>query len=155
MTDRRFPPWLGVSQPRVEDNRLLRGAGRFLDDIRAERALQAVFVRSSFAHARLRKIDVAAARALPGVIAVFTYEDLRPLLAYDRIPLALPSNAIRFDIDPPPLVSGETCYVGEPIAVVIAENRALAEDAAALVEINYEPLPFVLDPRHGLCKGAA
>jgi carbon-monoxide dehydrogenase large subunit len=155
MAANRFPLWLGVSQPRVEDERLLRGAGRFLDDIKVERALEAAFLRSSVAHATLRKVDAAAARAVPGVAAIFTYEDLRPVLAYDRIPLAMPSKAICFDVDPPPLAHDEVCYVGEPIAVVIAETRAIAEDAAALVGIEYEPLPVVLDPRDGVDKDAA
>jgi len=155
MAGSRFPLWLGVSQPRVEDDRLLRGAAKFLDDIRVDRALEAAFVRSSVGHARLLKVHAAAARAVPGVAAVFTHEDLRPVLTYDRIPLALPSNAIHFDVDPPPLAYDEVCYVGEPIAVVIADSRAIAEDAAALVEIEYDPLPVVLDPRDGIGRDAS
>jgi carbon-monoxide dehydrogenase large subunit len=146
-------PWIGVSAPRVEDARLLRGMGKFLDDIKADGVLVATFVRSPVAHAILNGVKLDAARALPGVHAVFAYDDLRPLLSHDRMPLALPSGAIRFDVDPPVLAHHEVCYVGEPIAIVIAETRALAEDAAGLVEIDFDTLPPVLDPRDGL--GAA
>jgi carbon-monoxide dehydrogenase large subunit len=149
-----FHPWMGVSVPRVEDFKLLRGAGKFLDDIKLDRLLFASFVRSPIAHAKIKNIDLSAARALLGVRAVFGYDDLRPLLAHDRIPLALPSGAIRFDVDPPVLAYDEVCYVGEPIAIVIADTRAIAEDGAALVEIQFDALPVVMDPREGIAKGA-
>jgi carbon-monoxide dehydrogenase large subunit len=84
------------------------------------------------------------------VRAVLTYAKLRPLLTADRIPLALPSAAIRFDVDPPCLAGDETCHVGEPIALVVAASRALAEGAVRLIEVAYEPLAVVLDPRAGL-----
>ncbi len=154
MADKRISPWLGLSVPRVEDRRLVRGAGRFLDDIRVEHALTATFVRSPVAHARLKGIDLAAARALPGVHAVLAYDDLRSLLKFDRIPLALPARAVRFDADPFALARDEVCYVGEPLAVVIADTRAIAEDAAALVELDFETLPAVLDPAEGLEKNS-
>jgi carbon-monoxide dehydrogenase large subunit len=153
MTVDALHPWIGTSVPRVEDSVLLRGAGRFLDDIRVD-ALAAVFVRSSLAHALIKTINLDAARALPGVHAVFSYDDLRPLLMHDRMPLALPAGAIRFDVDPPVLASKEVCYVGEPVALVIADTRAIAEDGAGLVEIDYEPLPVVLDPREAVRDGA-
>ena len=148
------PKWIGVSIPRIEDAALLRGGGRYLDDVKVENAYAAVFVRSPVAHAVLKAVKTAAARALPGVRAVFTYDDLRPILTQDRVPLTLPSGAIRFDVQPPVLVRDEICYVGEPIAVVVADTRAIAEDAAALVELDYEPLPAVLDPRAGVAKAA-
>ena len=85
---------------RVEDATLLRGRGRFVDDIALPGLLHATFVRSPVAHARLNGIDVSAARALPGVRAVFTYHDLRSTIGFDRIPLALPVAAIRHHIDP-------------------------------------------------------
>src|SRR5664279_1227343 len=144
MTDNAFQSWISKSVPRVEDGRLLRGSGRFLDDIKIDRMLLAAFVRSPVAHAILKKVNLDAARALPGVHAVFAYDDLRPLMMHDRIPLALPSGAIRFEVDPPALVHEEICYVGEPIAVVIADTRAIAEDAAALVELEFDSLPVVL-----------
>ncbi|MPZ37923.1 MAG: molybdopterin-dependent oxidoreductase [Rhizobiales bacterium] len=139
---------------RVEDAPLLRGRGRFVDDIALPGLLHASFVRSPVAHARLNGIDASAARALPGVRAVLTYRDLRPVIGHDRIPLALPVAAIRQHVDPSWLVEKEMCFVGEPVAVVIAENRATAEDAANLVVLDYEELPAVTDPVAALVAGA-
>ena len=146
---------VGDRMARIEDQRLLRGAGRFVDDIRFPDMLHAAFVRSPLAHARLHRLDVTAARALPGVHAVFTYEDVRAVVVTDRIPAALPSGMIRFHVDPPYLAHGEVCYVGEPIAVVIADSRRIAEDAARLVEPDLDPLPAVVDPRGGIAAGSA
>ena len=139
---------------RLEDRALLRGAGRFVDDLELPGLLHATFVRSPVAHARLRSVNAAKARALPGVRAVLSYGDLRPLLAHDRIALALPLAAIRFHVDPHPLAARELCYAGEPIAMVVAESRGLAEDAASLVGLDVEPLPAVLDARAGLAPDA-
>jgi len=146
--------WMGRAVTRIEDSNLLRGAGRFIDDIGLPGLLHACFVRSPVAHARLARIDADKARALPGVRAVLTYRDLRPHLTCDRVPLALPVAAIRFHVDPRYLADDELCYVGEPVALVVAESRATAEDAASLVVLDYEPLPAVLDPREGLKPGA-
>src|SRR5215213_691841 len=146
--------WTGRSVRRLEDTALLRGRGRFVDDIELPGLLHAVFVRSPVGHALLKGVDAASARSLPGVRAVLTYQDLRPLLTCDRIPLALPVAAIRFHVDPCYLAERELTYVGEPVALVIAESRAVAEDAAALVVLDYEPLPAVVDPRAGLERGA-
>jgi carbon-monoxide dehydrogenase large subunit len=148
------PSLIGARTARVEDPPLLRGQGRFADDIALPGLLHAAFLRSAHAHARIKRLDGARARAAPGVRAVLTAAELRPLLTADRIPLALPSAAIRFDVDPPCLAAGETCYIGEPVALVIASSRALAEDAVRLIDIDYEPLPVVLDPRSGLAPGA-
>jgi aerobic carbon-monoxide dehydrogenase large subunit len=146
---------LGQRTLRVEDGPLLRGQGRFVDGIRIPGMLHAAFFRSPHAHALLTRVDTGKARALAGVRAVFTYAELRPYLTSDRIPQALPSAAIRFDVDPYPLAHGEITYVGEPIAVVFAQTRAIAEDAARLIEIDTEPLAAVLDPVLGLVPGAA
>jgi carbon-monoxide dehydrogenase large subunit len=139
---------------RVEDATLLRGRGRFVDDIALPGLLHASFVRSPVAHARLNGIDAAAARALSGVRAVFTYRDLRPTIGSDRIPLALPVAAIRQHVDPSWLAEKEMCFVGEPVAVVAAESRAIAEDAANLVALDYEELRAVTDPVAALASGA-
>src|SRR5438128_2534636 len=141
---------MGRSVLRVEDARLLRGAGRFIDDIELPGLLHAAFVRSPVAHAWLRGIDTTRASEVAGVHAALTYRDLRPVLTCDRVPLALPVSAIRFHVDPCYLAELELCYVGEPIALVVAENRAIAEDAASLVALDYEQLPAALDPRAGL-----
>src|ERR1700740_212242 len=107
---------IGQRMARLEDARLLRGAGAFADDIELPGLLHAAFLRSSEAHARIRKIDAARAGAAGGVRAVLTAAELRPLLTSERIPLALPSAAIRFHVDPPCLAAGEACHVGQPIA---------------------------------------
>lgn len=145
---------MGRSVLRLEDASLLRGRGRFVDDIEIPGLLHAVFVRSPIAHALLKGIDRERARSLPGVRAVLTYRNLRPLLTCDRIPLALPVPAIRFHADPCYLAESELTYVGEPVALVVAESRALAEDAARLVTLDYETLPAVVDPRAGLEPGS-
>jgi aerobic carbon-monoxide dehydrogenase large subunit len=145
---------VGWRGPRLEDAALLRGQGRFVDDLSLPGLLHACFVRSPVAHARLGAIDAGPARALPGVAAVLTHEDLRPVLTGARIPLAVPTAAIRFPVDPFALAAGELCYVGEPVALVVAASRRIAEDAAALVGLALEPLPVVVDPRAGLAPGA-
>lgn len=139
---------------RVEDSRLLRGAARFVDDVSLPGMAIATFLRSPVAHARLTRLDCTEARALPGVIAVLTHADLRAVITSDRIPQALAAGAIRFDVDPPYLVIDELCYVGEPIALIVATSRAIAEDAAGLIALDYDMLPIVADPRAGLAEGA-
>ena len=136
-----------IGQPivRIEDAALLTGAGRFVDDIAVPGALEAAFVRSSFAHARIKSVDVAAARAAPGVHAVLTYADIRPLLTQDRMPLELRVELLPPNVTPYPLAKDEVVFAGEAIAAVIADSRYAAEDAAALVQVEYEPLPAVAD----------
>src|SRR5262245_46812751 len=129
---------IGTRMKRVEDAPLLRGRGRFVDDIHYPGLVHAAFFRSPHAHAKLSRVDAREACALPGVRAVLTYDDLRPLLALDRIPLALPSGAIRFAVDPYVLAHDELTYVGEPVALVIAETPAIAEDAVRLIELEAE-----------------
>ena len=147
-------PWFGRSVPRLEDAALLRGRGRFTGDIELPGLLHGAFLRSVVAHGRLGAVDVSAAAALPGVHRVLTYADLRPLLTCDRIPLAMPSAAIRFDVDPFVLARDEVCHVGEPIALVVANSRAIAEDALGLITVDIEALPAIADPRRGLAEGA-
>ena len=146
--------WIGRSAARVEDHVLLRGGARFLDDIAMPDLAEATFVRSPLAHGLLRSINCEAARALPGVHAVYVFADLRRVLTQDCIPLALPAGGLRFDVDPSCLAITEVCYVGEPVAMVIATSRRIAEDAAALVELDIEALPVVVDPVEGLQPGA-
>jgi len=144
----------GQSIRRLEDDALLRGQGRYVGDIALPGLLHAVFLRSAVAHGRLLSVDVAGAEALPGVHRVLTYADLRPGLTCDRIPLAMPSGAIRFDVDPFVLARDEVCHVGEPIALVIADSRAIAEDALALIGVEIDTLPAIVNPRLGLADGA-
>ena len=146
--------WIGRRITRVEDERLLTGRGRFVDDIELPGLLHAAFLRSPVAHGLIRGLDLAAARAMPGVRAVLAYADLRALQRFDRIPLSTPAATIRFHVDPPCLVEREACYVGEPIALVVAATRGLAEDAVRTIELDIEQLPSVLDPHAGLEPGA-
>ena len=146
--------WIGRSAARVEDHVLLRGGARFLDDIVMPDLAEATFVRSPLAHGLIRSINCEAARALSGVHAVYVFADLRRVLTQDAIPLALPAGGLRFDVDPSCLAISEVCYVGEPVAMVVATSRRIAEDAAALVELDIEALPVVVDPVEGLQPGA-
>ncbi|MEE9416429.1 MAG: xanthine dehydrogenase family protein molybdopterin-binding subunit, partial [Acidimicrobiales bacterium] len=137
--------FVGQSVKRVEDDRLLRGNGRYVADINPEGVLHAVFVRSPIAHARINSIDVAAARRAKGVAAVMTGAEINaitnpfpPFLMvpglYTPLYWALSEDKVR--------------HVGDPVAIVIAESRYLAEDAAQLVEVDYEPL----DPVPGIAQ---
>src|SRR5262249_47838817 len=135
----------GVGQPvtRLEDARLLKGQGRYQDDTNLPGQLCAVFLRSPHAHARIKSIETSAVMAVPGVHAVYTGAD------YAAEGLAMPKAAMprkKADGSPmfapqrPALVVDRARYVGDPVAMVIAETLAQAKDAAELVEIDYEPL---------------
>ena len=144
----------GKSVARLEDPALLRGEGRYVDDIRLPGMLHAAFVRSPHAHAAIRGIDKSAALALPGVTAVLALEDLRPWLRNERLVVGLPSPTYRQERNRPALASGETVHVGEPVAIVVAADRYIAEDAVALVAVDYDPLPAAVDCRAALEPGA-
>ena len=139
---------------RIEDPPLLRGRARFVDDIHLPETLHATFVRSPLAHAAILGIDKDAAEAAPDVHAVWAFDDIRPHLAEERLVVGLPSPAYRQQRNRPVLAAGEVVHVGEAVAMVVAESRYAAEDAAALVEVNYQPLPVVADCRDALAPGA-
>jgi aerobic carbon-monoxide dehydrogenase large subunit len=145
---------IGRSVRRLEDRPLLTGKGRFVADLAFPGMLEAAFVRSPHAHAAIRGIDAAAARACAGVHAVLTLADLAPLLAQERLPLQFRTAKLPSDITPFPLAKDEVAFVGEAVAVVIARTRYIAEDAAALVAVDYESLPAVSDCRHALAPQA-
>ena len=145
---------IGRSVRRLEDRPLLTGKGRFVADLAFPGMLEAAFVRSPHAHAAIRGIDAAAARACESVHAVLTLADLTPLLAQERLPLQFRTANLPSDITPFPLAKDEVAFVGEAVAVVIARTRYIAEDAAALVAVDYEPLPAVSDCRHALAPQA-
>ena len=131
------PKIVGKSVRRTEDPRLLSGRGSFVDDRQAGNLLHVAFRRSDHAHARILRVDCTAARALPGVIAVLTAQDLdvvRPLVATSRMKGYYATPIL-------PLARHKVRYVGEPIVGVVAESRYVAEDATALIEIDFEPLP--------------
>ena len=153
--DRLNDAVFGASVPRLEDERLLRGEARFVDDIALPGMLEAAFVRSAHAHAHIREIDKSAALAIPGVHAVLTLDDLQPHLQTDRLVVGLPSPSYRQDRNRIALAGAETVHVGEPIALVVADDRYIAEDAAALVDVDYDPLPAVADARAALAEEAA
>jgi CO/xanthine dehydrogenase Mo-binding subunit len=144
--------FFGERVQRLEDDRLLRGEGRFTDDF-DDGALECCFVRSPFASARIRGIDVQAARAQPGVHAVFTAGDL-PFGDRD-LPLLIPHPALTQARTQRCLADQRVRYAGEAIAFVVADSRYLAEDAADLIEVDYEPLPAVVGPEAGADAGIA
>ncbi|MBJ3774766.1 xanthine dehydrogenase family protein molybdopterin-binding subunit [Acuticoccus mangrovi] len=143
---------VGVPLPTARSARLVNGAGRFVADARPAGGLEVAFVRSAHASARILSIDAAAARAMPGVAAVLTAADLAPILksfrgTHGAFPdlVAPRQTALAADI---------VRWSGEPVALVLAASRAVAEDAAELVEIDYDPLPAVADPRAAVAEGA-
>ncbi len=129
----------GQPVTRVEDHRILTGTGRYVDDVMAPGLLHAAFLRSTAPHARLRSVAVDAAREGPGVVGVWTDSEMRSLAA-DITPTAMPGlYAAPF----PVLARGVVRAVGEPVALVVATSRPLAEDACEAVEVDYEPHPAV------------
>jgi aerobic carbon-monoxide dehydrogenase large subunit len=138
---------IGSRARRIEDPLLLRGKGRYTDDIELPGLAHAAFARSPHAHALIRSIDSAAALAVPGVLAVLTAKELEAQLTTLRMPLGFPTDSLPQDITPFVLTPREVCFVGEALAMVIAESRHAAEDAVALISIDYEVLPAVADCR--------
>jgi carbon-monoxide dehydrogenase large subunit len=141
--------YIGKRMKRLEDPRFIAGQATFIDDIRLPDMLHACVVRSPYAHARIVSIDVSAAEAAPRVLAVATAEQLADTTGHVPVQFT-PRNPGE---DPPPhplLATGKVRYVGEPVALVVAEERAAAEDAAELVRVQYEPLPVVVDPHDAL-----
>jgi aerobic carbon-monoxide dehydrogenase large subunit len=134
--------WFGEPVERREDERLLRGAGRFLDDAGHD-ALAVAFVRSTQAHARIAGVDVSGALDVDGLVAVYTWDDLPGRLA-DPLPLLIPHPDLTHPRTQYALARGEVNHVGEAIAMVVATDRYLAEDAAERIAVDYEPLPAVV-----------
>ena len=153
MTDTQQP-----SGARREDDRLLTGRGQYTDDIQHTGALRAVFVRSTYASAAIRSIDVAAARSQPGVVAVLTGDDMaQEGLDPCPAPFQLPQGDGSFAIETPRpyLVRDRVRFVGEPVAIVIAETIDAALDASELVLIDYEELPVAVELYAAAAQGAA
>ena len=148
----------GIGQPirRVEDRRFLTGHGRYLDDIVRQRQAYAVLLRSPHAHARIRAIDVGGAAGAPGVLGVFTGEDLARaglgtipcmtgLTNRDTSPIAMPPHAA--------IARDRVRHVGDAVAMVVAETVAQGRDAAERIAVDYEPLPAVVDTARALDPG--
>jgi carbon-monoxide dehydrogenase large subunit len=141
------PSFYGVPVLRAEDPRFLRGEGRYLENVQIPGALRAVFVRSIMAHATVGGVDTAAAREMPGVVAILTAADI-------ELPPQPAAGNVSGDY-PRPILAGERVrFVGEPLAVVVAESLAQALDAAELVQPDYEPLDVVTDPEAAAAEGA-
>jgi carbon-monoxide dehydrogenase large subunit len=133
-----------VGQPieRVEDLRLLRGKGSFVDDLHFPGMLHAAVLRSSIPHGRIMRVDTAAAAALPGVVAVITAADLGSV---PTMPLRLAPMPGLVPYEQPVIADGTVRYVGEPIALVVADTAAIAEDALELIDVAIEELPPCVD----------
>ncbi len=133
---------VGARVPRIEDPRLLTGRNSFVADVVLPGMLHASFVRSPFARATIKRVDVSAARTMPGVRFVFTAEDLNPDVHEQWHTSIGPASP---ETPRPPLADREVRFVGDPVALVVADRGPLAVDAAELVDIDYEPLPAVVD----------
>ncbi len=149
---------IGQSTTRVEDPRLLTGGGRYTDDTRLEgKAARAYVLRSPHAHAAIRKLDTAAAKAAPGVLVVLTGDDVKAAGFGDLpclVPLQNRDGSMRGDTKRPMLAQGRVRHVGDPVALVVAETLEQAKDAAELIEVDYDPLPAVVDTFGAAEKGA-
>jgi len=150
-------PLIGARIPRKEDYRFLTGAGQYTDDVTLPNQTYAVFVRTPHAHAKIRKIEFQKAKAAPGVLAVYTGDDVAAaklgglpcgwlITGTDGQPMKEPPY--------PVLAQGKVRFVGERVAVVVAETLSQAQDAAELVRVDYETLPAVVDGKKALEKGA-
>jgi aerobic carbon-monoxide dehydrogenase large subunit len=138
---------IGARVLRLEDQALVTGRGRFVDDIPTAGVSAAAFARSPHPHALIRNIDLNAARAVPCVIAVLTLDDLAPVMKQRRMNRVSNSGTNLAQSWPFALADGEVSFVGEPIAIVVAADRYVAEDAAALIEVDYEVLAAAIDCR--------
>jgi carbon-monoxide dehydrogenase large subunit len=138
---------LGHAVPRREDPGILRGATRYFDDLQLPGMTHLAFVRSTMAHARIVEVDTSEARTMPGVLGVYAASDLdlQPVLGFVMLPPVFSR---------PPLASEVVRFVGDIVAVVVAETRAQAVDAAEAVIVDYDPLPAIVDPEAALAEGA-
>src|SRR6202048_409453 len=139
--------YVGRAMKRVEDPRLIKGVATYVDDLKIPGVLYAEFVRSPHAHAKINSIFTDGAKMLPGVVGIFTGADLNDKLG--AIPCASPIPGGRSP-QHTVLAGARAYFVGHPVAVVIAETRAIARDAIDLIDVDYEPLPAVIDPEKAL-----
>jgi aerobic carbon-monoxide dehydrogenase large subunit len=142
---------VGARIKRREDPSLIRGLGQYVDDVKLPGMLHVAILRSPHAHAKIENIDTAAARQLPGVVAVFTGAELRDQIGTlpttaDNPTLRIPKHYV--------LAVDKVCYVGDGVAAVVAEDRYRARDALDLIQVEYEPLPVVVDPETALTSGS-
>jgi carbon-monoxide dehydrogenase large subunit len=142
---------IGLPLKRLEDPNFITGTGKYIDDIRLPNTLHASFARSLQAHAKIRSIDVSRAASHPSVRLVLTGKDMMndvgKMQTVDNREEAKPTTRYALAVD-------EVNYAGEPIALIVAEDRYSAVDAAELVEVDFEPLPVVIDPEKALEKSS-
>ncbi len=134
--------FIGKAMKRTEDPRMIQGLAHYVDDIKLPDTLHAVFLRSIYAHARIRSIDTSAALKLPGVVAVYTGKDIAQKIGPVPCGAAIPEMKIP---DHRVLATNKVYWVGHPVAVIVAENKYIARDAMDLIEVDYEELPAVVD----------
>ncbi|MGB9753197.1 xanthine dehydrogenase family protein molybdopterin-binding subunit [Roseiflexus castenholzii] len=153
MTAETMPTRLvGQAIKRREDPQLITGQGSFLDDIKLPGMTHACVLRSPYAHAKIKSIDTSRAKAHPGVVAVFTGEDMLDL---NPLPCAWQAGRVKNNVNTPRVLAvGEVHFAGDPVALVIAEDRYIARDACDLIEVEYEPLPVVVDAKKATEPGA-
>ncbi|MFV0552904.1 MAG: xanthine dehydrogenase family protein molybdopterin-binding subunit, partial [Anaerorhabdus sp.] len=144
----------GARVNRLEDATLLTGQGRYVDDVAPPGTLVATFVRSPHAHARVNAIDTCVAADMPGVVAVLTARDLPGPAATERMPMLMPNAVISALRTQHCLAVDEVCFVGQTVAVIVADSRYAAEDAAARVDVDYDILPAVSDLKTALDPNA-
>jgi carbon-monoxide dehydrogenase large subunit len=151
MAEIRAPRFIGSGVRRREDARLLRGEGLYVGDIHLPGMAHAAILRSSYAHARIKRVDLSGALRQPGVLAALTCADFghNPPTLPNLMPHKLLHSAM-----PYPLARDQVRYVGEPIAVVVAESRYEAEDALEAIDVEYEELPIAVNPESALSSGA-
>src|SRR3984893_8599379 len=137
---------MGCKRKRVEDIRFIQGKGNYVDDLKLPGMLYGDFTRSPHSHPRIKKIDPSKAKAVPGVLAVLTAADLKPLSLHYMPTLAGDVAAV--------LAEEKVLYQNQEVAFVIADSRYAAADGAELVEVEYEPLPVVIDPFKAMAPDA-
>ena len=146
-------PYSGQSIRRFEDHRLLIGQSSYVDDIKLPDMLHAVVLRSPHAHAYIKSIDTLEASSLAGVVTVITAADIEQVLG--RVPTRGNTDADALQPPEHPVLAGDkVCYVGQPVAIVVADDPYLARDAMEMVQVDYEPLASVVDPLEATQEGA-
>jgi carbon-monoxide dehydrogenase large subunit len=151
MTEFEGNKLIGARMRRREDPRFLQGKGQYVDDLRRPGMLHMAFVRSEAAHAKITSVDVEGAREVPGVVAVYTHDDLAGI----TLPILAKSNLPSYQMAETPVLAGDKVrYVGEPIAAVVANSRYEAEDGAEAVFVEDEPLPAIITLEQALADGA-
>jgi aerobic carbon-monoxide dehydrogenase large subunit len=143
---------VGTSIKRREDPRLITGEAKYIDDLQLPGLTYAAILRSPYAHARIKSINTEAAKAMPGVLAVFTGQDFADL---NPMPCAWQAGGVKNNVNTPRVLEiDKVTFTGAGIAVVIAEDRYIAEDALELIDVDYEPLDTVVDARKATEPGA-